>query len=166
MNKFFKVLTITLIAIVLLLILLVIADKIYGKMLKVEPGDLYLTKENTEEKIKASKGGYQWTEKSIINSINVIADSLGVLAFDYSKNLEVKPGDKIYFDNLEDWTSASASVILSKDREEIARISIETNFEEKYIIVPEIEKGKHVVQMDMEAEKGRVRYGFQINIVE
>ena len=46
MKKIWKILTIILIAIVVLIVFVIAADKIYGKIIKVEPGNIYLSKEN------------------------------------------------------------------------------------------------------------------------
>ncbi len=165
MNKLLKILTIILVTILLLIILVVIADKIYGRIIKVEPEDIYLTKENTEESIKSVKGSYSWKEKTLISYINVNADSSSPLTYDYTQTITAKPGEKIYFEGGE-WNSLVASVILGKDRTEIAKISIDSNLSERYIVVPEMESGKHIVQMDLKSEKGEVWYTFQLEIVK
>lgn len=166
MKKIWKILTIILIVIVVLIVFVIAADKIYGKIIKVEPGNIYLSKENSEEEIKAVRGSYSWREKTLISYINVNADASSPLTFDYTQTIKAKPGEKIYFKDDENWNSIVASVIFGKDRIEIVKVSIESNLEERYIVVPEMEKGKHVVQMDMKSEKGEAWYTFQLDIVE
>ena len=165
MNKIWKILIIALILIILVIALVAVADKIYGKMITVEPDDIYLNKENSEEKIKGVKGSYSWREKTLISYVAVNADAASPLTYDYTQTISAKPGEKIYFNN-DEWNSLVASVILGKDRVEIGKISIESNLEEGYILVPEMLPGKYVVEMDLKAEKGEAWYTFQINIVE
>lgn len=157
MKKFLKVLIIVLVAIILILAI----RKIYYSNVKVEPEELYLSKENTEEEFKASKGSYSWNDKGV----SVIADSIGPLQMDFSKAIDVKINDKIYFSD-HNWTNGGAAVILAEGRKEIARVTLETNLNENYIVVPEITKGEYVVQINLESDKGDVWYATKINITE
>lgn len=161
MKKVLKILAIILI----IVIGVVVADVIYYKTAKVEPEDLYLTTENSNEQIKANRGTYQWKKKGIIRDINVIADSIGPTSFDYPKIIEAKSGDKIYFSD-NGWTKVNASIILQKDRTELAKVPIESNVEKRYIVVPEMVAGEYIVQIDLESEMGEVWYSAKIKITE
>lgn len=161
MKKIFKIFAIILIIIVGLLI----GEEVYFRNIKIEPEDLYLTKETSNEEIKASKGSYQWSVKGIIKEHSVIADSLSPVSFDYSKFIDVKPGDKIYFNDC-NWTKVSASIILQKDKTEVAKIAIESNLEEKYIVIPEMVANEYVLKIDLESDKGKVWYSAKIKITE
>ena len=157
MKDFLKVLIIVLVAIILIFAV----RKIYYSNVKVEPEELYLTKENMEEEFKATKGSYSWNDKGV----SVIADSIGPLQMDYSKAIDVKVNEKIYFSD-HNWTNGGAAVILAKERTEVARVILETNLEENYIVVPELTKGEYVIQINLESEKGDVWYAAKINITE
>ena len=149
------------IVILVVLVVAIAARKIYYSVVEIEPNDLYLTKENTEENFIATKGSYSWNDKGV----SVIADSISHLEMDYSKEIDVKANDKIYFSD-DNWTSVGASVILAQGRKEIAKVTIESNLEGKYIVVPEIEPGEYVVQINLESDKGDVWYTTKINISE
>ena len=157
MKKNLKVLIIVLVAIILIFAV----RKIYYRNVKVEPEELYLTKENMEEEFKASKGSYSWNDKGVA----VIADSVGPLQMDFSKAIDVKVNEKIYFSD-HNWTNGGAALILAKERTEVARVTLETNLEENYIVVPELTKGEYVIQINLESEKGDVWYAAKINITE
>lgn len=157
MKKFLKILIILLAVVILIFAV----RKIYYSNVKIEPEELYLIKENTEEEFKASKGSYSWNDKGI----SVIADSIGPLQMDFSKTIDVKVNDKIYFTD-HDWTNGGSAVILAKERTEVARVTLETNLEESYIVVPELTKGEYVIQINLESEKGDVWYATKINITE
>lgn len=161
MKKVLKILAIILI----IVIGVVIADVIYCKVAKVEPEDLYLNKENSTEQIKASRGTYQWTERGIIRNISAIADSKGPTSFDYPKVIETKVGDKIYFNDCE-WTKVSASILLQKDRTELAKVPIESNLEENYIVIPELVASEYIVQINLKSDKGEVWYSAKIKITK
>ena len=157
MKKFLKILIILLAVVILIFAV----RKIYYSNVKIEPEELYLIKENTKEEFKASKGSYSWNDKGI----SVIADSIGPLQMDFSKAIDVKVNDKIYFTD-HDWTNGGSAVILAKERTEVARVTLETNLEESYIVVPELTKGEYVIQINLESEKGDVWYATKINITE
>lgn len=157
MKKILKILIIVLVVIILIFA----ARKIYYNNVKIEPEELYLTKENTEEEFKASKGSYSWNDKGI----SVIADSIGPLQMDFSKAIDVKVNEKIYFSD-HNWTKGGSAVILAKERTEVARVTLETNLEENYIVVPELTKGEYVIQINLESDKGDVWYATKINITE
>lgn len=157
MKKFLKILIIVLVAIILIFAV----RKIYYRNVKVEPEELYLTKENMEEEFKATKGSYSWNDKGV----SVIADSIGPLQMDYSKAIDVKVNEKIYFSD-HDWTNGGAAIILAKERTEVARVTLEANLEENYIVVPELTNGEYVIQINLESEKGDVWYAAKINITE
>ena len=157
MKKILKVLIIVLVAIILIFAV----RKIYYRNVKVEPEELYLTKENMEEEFKATKGSYSWNDKGVA----VIADSIGPLQMDFSKAIDVKVNEKIYFSD-HNWTNGGSALILAKERTEVARVTLETNLEENYIVVPELTKGEYVIQINLESEKGDVWYAAKINITE
>ena len=157
MKKILKVLIIVLVAIILIFAV----RKIYYRNVKVEPEELYLTKENMEEEFKATKGSYSWNDKGVA----VIADSIGPLQMDFSKAIDVKVNEKIYFSD-HNWTNGGSALILAKERTEVARVTLETNLEENYIVVPELTKGEYVIQLNLESEKGDVWYAAKINITE
>lgn len=160
MNKITKILII----VAILIVCVWVADIIYCKIISVEPDDLYLVKENSEENVKATKGSYTWKEKGIIRYINVTADSVGPINIDYNKIIEVKPGDKIYFNDC-NWTNVGASVILQKDGKEVANIPIESNLEERYIVVPQIVVDEYIVKIDLKSDNGEVWYSAKIKII-
>lgn len=157
MKKFLKILIILLAVVVLVFA----ARKIYYSNVKIEPEELYLTKENSVEEFKATKGSYSWNDKGI----SVIADSIGPLQMDFSKAIDVKVNDKIYFTDY-NWTNGGSAVILAKERTEVARVTLETNLEENYIVMPELTKGEYVIQINLESDKGDVWYAAKINITE
>lgn len=159
MKKSWKIL----VTIIIVIIIVVITDIIYCKTVKVEPNDLYLTNKETNETIKATRGGYSWKERGILREINVIADALGPTSFDYTKIMKTKVGNKIYFDDYE-WTNVSASVILQKDRTEIAKVPIQSNLEENYIVIPDMTDGEYIIQINLESDNGEVWYSAKINI--
>lgn len=159
MKKIWKILAIILIVVMIIFII----DTIYYKTAKVEPKDLYITKEESNEIIKACKGSYSWKEKGFLRKISVVADSIDPTHFDYTKVLNVNIGDKIYFNNY-DWTKVSASIILEKDRKEIAKVPIESNLEECYVVVPEIIDGEYIIQINLKSNKGDVWYSVKVNI--
>lgn len=163
MKKNWKTLAIIVMLVIVIVMIIFIVDIIYSKTAKVEPNDLFFTKETTSESIKATKGGYSWKERGILREINVIADSLGPTSFDYSKNMEVNVGDKLYFDD-HNWTSVNASIILQKDRIEIAKVPIESNLEESYIVVPDMTDGEYIIQINLKSDNGEVWYSAKINI--
>lgn len=160
MNKITKILII----VAILIVCVWVADIIYCKIISVEPDDLYLVKENSEENVKATKGSYTWKEKGIIRYINVTADSVGPINIDYNKIIEVKPGDKIYFNDC-NWTNVGASVILQKDGKEVASIPIESNLEERYIVVPQIVIDEYIIKIDLKSDNGEVWYSAKIKII-
>lgn len=157
MKKIFKILIILLIIFVVVLI----GRRFYYSKVGVAPEDLYLTKENSQEQFKANKGTYSWNDKGT----STIADSIGPLEMDFSRSIDVKPNDKIYFNDC-DWTKVTATVILQQERKEVAKVAIETNLEEKCIVVPELVSGEYVIQINLESDKGNVWYATKINIVE
>lgn len=157
MKKFLKILIIVLVAIIIIFAI----RKIYYNNVKVEPEELYLIKENTEEEFKATKGSYSWND----NGISVIADSISPLQMDFSKAIDVKANDKIYFSD-DNWTSANALVIIAQGRTEMARITIEINLEEKCITIPQLSPGEYVIQINLESKKGDVWYAAKINVTE
>lgn len=161
MNKVTKVLIIVLI----LVAGVFIADTIYCKTISVEPDNLYLTKESSEEKIQATKGSYIWEERGIIRNISVVADSIGPTGIDYNKKIDVKPGDKIYFSDC-NWSGVGASLILQKEGKEIAILPMESNLEEKYMVIPQLVADEYVIKIDLESEKGEVWYSAKIKITE
>ncbi len=161
MNKITKILILALI----LVVCISLADIIYSKNVLIEPDNLYLTKENSEEKVQATKGSYTWKEKGIIRYINVSADSIGPTSIDYNKKVEVKSGDKIYFNDC-NWTEVSALLILQKDGKEIATLPVESNIEERYIVVPQLVADDYIVKIDLKSNKGDVWYSAKIKIVE
>ena len=154
-----------LIVIVILFVSVFIVDLIYAKTTTVKPGNLYLTKENSKEKVQAAMGSYTWTQRGIIRKINVSADSIGPLSIDYNKKIEVKAEDKIYFNDC-NWTNISASLILQKDGKEVAILPIESNFEEKYIVIPQLVEDDYIIKIDLESDKGNVWYSAKINITK
>ena len=147
--------------ILILLVIPFIVTRVYYNNVGVKPNDLYLNKENSEEKFKASMGSYSWNDKGV----SIIADSIGPMQMDFSKAIDVKANEKIFFTD-ENWTSVSATVIIGQERKESARVTIETNLEEKCIIVPELTKGEYVIQINLESAKGDVWYATKINITE
>lgn len=155
MKKILKYLVILLTVVIVVLI----ARKIYLNNVRIEPEDIYITKEDSTEQYKANKGSYAWKDKGI----SVVADSITPLQMDFSKSIDVKANDKIYFSDC-NWTNVSATVILAKERKEIAKVTIETNLEEKYIVVPELALGEYVIQLNLQSEKGNVWYAIKINI--
>lgn len=157
MKKILKVLIIVLAVVILVFA----ARKIYYSNVKIEPEELYLTKENSVEEFKATKGSYSWNDKGT----SVIADSIGPLQMDFSKAIDVKINDKIYFTD-HNWTNGGSAVILAKERTEVARVTLETNLEENYIVMPELTKGEYVIQINLESDKGDVWYAAKINITE
>lgn len=157
MKKFLKILIILLAVVILIFAV----RKIYYSNVKIEPEELYLTKENSVEEFKATKGSYSWNDKGI----SVIADSIGPLQMDFSKAIDVKVNDKIYFTDY-NWTNGGSAVILAKERTEVARVTLETNLEENYIVMPELTKGEYVIQINLESDKGDVWYAAKINITE
>ena len=157
MKKILKILIILLAVVVLVFA----ARKIYYSNVKIEPEELYLTKENSVEEFKATKGSYSWNDKGI----SVIADSIGPLQMDFSKAIDVKINEKIYFSD-QNWTNGGSAVILAKERTEVARVTLETNLEENYIVMPELTKGEYVIQINLESDKGDVWYAAKINITE
>lgn len=161
MKKSWKILAV----IFIVVIMVFIVDAIYCRTAKVEPDDLYLTKENSEENVQATKGSYVWEEKGIIRNISVAADSIGPTSIDYNKKIEVKSGDKVYFNDC-NWTSVGASLILQKDGKEIASLPIESNLEEKYIVIPQLVTDDYIIKIDLKSEKGEVWYSAKIKITE
>lgn len=161
MKKSWKILAV----IFIVVIMVFIVDAIYCRIVKVEPDDLYLTKENSEENVQATKGSYVWEEKGIIRNISVAADSIGPTSIDYNKKIEVKSGDKVYFNDC-NWTSVGASLILQKDGKEIASLPIESNLEEKYIVIPQLVTDDYIIKIDLKSEKGEVWYSAKIKITE
>lgn len=157
MKKVLKILVIVLI----IVLIVFIGRRIYYTIVGIKPEDLYLVKEDTQEQIKATRGSYSWNDKGL----SVIADSISPLDMDFSKVIEVKPNDKIFFSDYE-WTNVGASLILAKERKEIAKVTIETNLEENYIIVPEVVSGEYIIQIIFESDKGNVWYATKINITE
>lgn len=157
MKKVLKIFIIVLIIVIAVLI----GRKIYYNNVGIKPKDIYLIKESSEEQYQATMGSYSWND----NGMSVVADSIGPLQMDFSKSIDVKPNDKIYFTDYE-WTNIGASVILAQERKEIARVTIETNLEENYIVVPELVTGEYVVQINLESDKGDVWYATKINITE
>ena len=155
-----KVLIVLSIILILILILFIVT-RVYYNNVGVKPNDLYLNKENSEEMFKASMGTYSWNDKGI----SVIADSVGPLQIDFTKLIDVKAGEKLYFSD-ENWSVVSAFAIIAEERKEMARVTIEANLEEKCIIVPEFTPGEYVIQINLESEKGDVWYAAKINITE
>lgn len=161
MKKSWKILAV----IFIVVIMVFIVDAIYCRIVKVEPDDLYLTKENSEENVQATKGFYVWEEKGIIRNISVAADSIGPTSIDYNKKIDVKSGDKVYFNDC-NWTGVGASLILQKDGKEIASLPIESNLEEKYIVIPQLVADDYIIKIDLKSEKGEVWYSAKIKITE
>lgn len=161
MKKSWKILAV----IFIVVIMVFIVDAIYCRIVKVEPDDLYLTKENSEENVQATKGSYVWEEKGIIRNISVAADSIGPTSIDYNKKIDVKSGDKVYFNDC-NWTGVGASLILQKDGKEIASLPIESNLEEKYIVIPQLVADDYIIKIDLKSEKGEVWYSAKIKITE
>lgn len=157
MRKILNVFMIVLVTIILIFA----ARKIYYANVKIEPEELYLTKENTAEEFMATKGSYSWNDKRT----SVIADSINPLQIDFSKSIDVKVNEKIHFSDY-NWTNGSSVIILAEGRTELARVTLETNLEENYIVVPELTKGEYVVQINLESNKGDVWYATKINITE
>lgn len=157
MKKIWKILVVILI----LFIVILMGRKIYYTNVGIAPEDLYLRSENSQEEFKASKGSYKWDDKGM----QVIADSISPLEMDFSKSIEVKQNGKIYLNDCE-WTSVSAVVILQQERKEVARIAMEANLEENYIVAPSIALGEYVIQINLKSDKGDVWYASKINIVE
>ena len=161
MKKSWKILAV----IFIVVIMVFIVDAIYCRIVKVEPDDLYLTKENSEENVQATKGSYVWEEKGIIRNISVAADSIGPTSIDYNKKIEVKSGDKVYFNDC-NWTGVGASLVLQKDGKEIASLPIESNLEERYIVIPQLVEDDYIIKIDLKSEKGEVWYSAKIKITE
>lgn len=161
MKKSWKILAI----IFIIVIMIFIVDAVYCKTVTVEPDNLYLTKENSEEKVQATRGSYIWKERGIIRNISVAADSVGPTSIDYNKIIEVKVGDKLYFNDC-NWTEVGASVILQKDGKEVASIPIESNIEEKFIVIPQLVADDYIIKIDLKSEKGEVWYSAKIKITE
>ena len=161
MKKSWKILAV----IFIVVIMVFIVDAIYCRIVKVEPDDLYLTKENSEENVQATKGSYVWEEKGIIRNISVAADSIGPTSIDYNKKIDVKSGDKVYFNDC-NWTGVGASLVLQKDGKEIASLPIESNLEERYIVIPQLVADDYIIKIDLKSEKGEVWYSAKIKITE
>lgn len=157
MKKILKILIIFLI----IGIIILLCRRSYYNRVGVSPKDLYLRKENSQEEFMANKGSYSWSDKGI----SIIVDSIGPLEMDFSKSIEVKTNDKIYFNDY-DWTKVSANIILQQSGKEIANIAIESNLEEKYIVIPKFVSGEYVVKINFESNKGEVWYATKINIIE
>lgn len=157
MNKILKN-----IAIILLIILLIlIGRRIYYSTVYIEADDLYLTKENSTEQILANKGTYSWSDKG--THVNV--DTVGPTEMEYAKIIEVKKGEKLFFNDC-NWTNSTASIIISRETKELAKVSIECNAQENYIVIPDIALGEHFIEIYCESDKGQVWYSAKINIVE
>ena len=154
-----------LIVIIILFVSIFIVDLIYVKTATVKPDNLYLTRENSEEKVQASIGSYTWKRKGIIRNINVSADSIGPVSIDYNKKIEVKAEDKIYFNDC-NWTNVSASLILQKDGKEMAILPMESNLEERYIVIPQLVEDDYIIKIDLESNKGNIWYSAKINITK
>lgn len=161
MKKSWKILAV----IFIVVIMVFIVDAIYCRTAQVKPDDLYLTKENSEENVQATKGSYVWEEKGIIRNISVAADSIGPTSIDYNKKIDVKSGDKVYFNDC-NWTGVGASLVLQKDGKEIASLPIESNLEERYIVIPQLVADDYIIKIDLKSEKGEVWYSAKIKITE
>lgn len=140
-----------------IVILLFIGRKIYYSNVEIKPEDLYLSKENSEENIKMNIGTYSWEDKGM----NVIADSIPAQDMENLKSLNVKQNEKIVFTDC-DWISSSARILLIYEGT-VAGFAIESNPEEHYIIVPNME-GEYIVQIDLKSDKGEVWYAAKLNI--
>lgn len=158
-KRFMRNILKNLIIILILFIVPIISIIIYYNNVEIKPEELYLTKENSGEEFKANTGGFSWKDKGR----TTIADSISPLQMDFSKSIDVKANDKIYFSDC-NWTNVGATVILAKERKEIAKVTIETNLEEKYIVIPELALGEYVIQLNLQSEKGNVWYAVKINI--
>ena len=157
MKKVFKILIVALIVFCAILI----GRKIYYTKVGIGPEELYLSKQSSKEEFKMNKGAYQWDDKGM----QVIADSISPLEIHFINSIEVSSNDKLYFNDY-GWTMVNAFVILQQDKKEIARIPIETNLEENYIVVPDIVAGEYIIQINLESENGKVWYATKINITE
>ena len=157
MKKVIKILIVVLI----LILAIFIGRKIYYNAVGVSPNELYISKENSDEKIKASMGSYQWTDKGV----TVIADAISPVEIDYIKALEVKADEKVLFSD-DEWTNGSAALLIQGKNQEFANYSIECNAEENYIVVPDVTTGEYIVKVNLESEKGKVWYSFKLNIVD
>ena len=160
-----KKITKILIVVLILVVCIFIVDAIFCKNILVEPEILYLSKENAEEKIQATRGSYTWTERGLIRNITATADSIGPTNIDYNKKIEVKSGDKIYFNDC-NWTDVGALLIFQKDGKEVASIPLESNLEEKYIVTPQLLTDDYIIKIDLKSEKGEVWYSAKIKITE
>ena len=159
MNKITKILIVVLIIIIFVLV----ADALYCRTISVEPDELYLSKENSEESIQATKGSYTWKERGLIKYVNVVSDSVGPTSIDYNQKIEAKSGEKIYFSD-SNWSDIGASLILQKDGKDVAILPIESNIEERYIIVPQLVNDEYVVKIDLKSDNGEVWYSAKIVI--
>lgn len=155
-----KILIIVCIILILFVISFVVT-RVYYNNVGIQPNDLYFYKQYSDEKFKASMGTYSWNDKGM----SVIADSISPLQMDLSKSIDVKANEKLYFTD-DKWNAVSAVVIIAQERTEMARVTIETNLEEKCIIVPKLTPGEYVIQINLESEKGDVWYAAKINITE
>lgn len=153
MKKSVKILLVILVVITLLFI----GRKIYYSNVEIKPEDLYLSKENSEENIKMNIGTYSWEDKGM----NVVADSIPAQDMENFKTLNVKQNEKIIFTDY-DWTSSNARILLIYEGT-VAGFGIESNPEEHYIIVPNME-GEYIVQIDLKSDKGDVWYAAKLNI--
>lgn len=153
MKKIVKIVCIILVIIVLGFI----GRKIYYSTVEIKPEDLYLNKENLEENIQMNIGTYSWEDKGV----NVVADSIPAQDMENLKTLNVKQNEKIIFTDC-DWISSNARVLLIHEGT-VAGFAIESNPEEHYIIVPNME-GEYIVQIDLKSKKGEVWYAAKLNI--
>ena len=147
--------------ILIVIIMALVSIKIYIDKLEIGPEDVYLTMENSTVEYKTTTGAYTWNDKGK----HVIADSIQPLQMDFSNIIDVKENDKIYFSG-EEWTNIGASLMIAKGRNEVARVTIETNLEEKYFVIPELVAGEYVIQINLESDKGEVWYAAKIRIME
>ena len=155
-----KIVTILVIILIIVSVVL-IGRRAYFNTVGIKPDELYLTKENSQESFKTSMGSYKWDDKGM----QVIADSISPLEIEFSEVIEVKQNEKLYFNDC-NWTNVSSVVLLQKDDEEVARLAIESNLEEKYIVVPSIALDEYIVQINLESQKGTVWYAVKLNINE
>lgn len=153
MKKIVKIVFIILVIIVLGFI----GRKIYYSTVEIKPDDLYLTKENLEGNIKMNIGTYSWEDKGA----NVVVDSIPAQDMENLKTLNVKQNEKVVFTDC-DWISSNARILLVHEGT-VAGFAIESNPEEHYIIVPNME-GEYIVQIDLKSKKGDVWYAAKLNI--
>lgn len=148
-------------AIILVLIIVILGvRRIYYNAVGINPDELYLSKENSEESIKANLGSYQWSDKGL----HVVADAIEPTEIDFAKSFDVKQNEKLYFTD-SNWTKASAIILLESESGKVTHLVMDCNVEENYIVVPII-TGEYIVQINLESSKGNVWYAVKLNIFE